>query len=76
MQNHMRNTMQFIKRLCDEGLRTYGRFCAQGQSKTQKRIENEKIFTVLSVHEEGKSPCTLRWLGPSKLEFYGEYNGS
>ena len=44
-QNHMRNTMQLRKRLCHEGLPSYGHFCAQAQSKAQKRIENERIFT-------------------------------
>ena len=37
--------MQFRKRSCDEGLQSYGDFCAQAQSKTRKRIENERIFT-------------------------------
>ena len=37
--------MQLRKRLCDEGLSSYGHFCAQAQSKTWKRIENERIFT-------------------------------
>ena len=32
--------MQFRKRLCDKGLQSYGHFCAQMQSKSQKRIEN------------------------------------
>ena len=36
MQNHVRNAMQFIKRLCDEGLRSCGRFvpkCNQNRGK-------------------------------------------
>ena len=37
--------MQFRKRSCNEGLQSYGRFYAQVQSKTQKRIENYRIFT-------------------------------
>ena len=37
--------MQLGKRLCNEGLPSYGRFCAPAQSKTQKRIESERIFT-------------------------------
>ena len=37
--------MQFRKRLCNEGLQSYGRFCAQAQLKIQKRIEDERIFT-------------------------------
>ena len=41
-QNHVRNKMQFRKRLCNKGLQSYGRFCAQVQSKSRKRIE---IFT-------------------------------
>ena len=37
--------MQLGKILCNEGLPSYGRFCAPAQSKTQKRIESERIFT-------------------------------
>ena len=36
--------MQLGKRLCDEGLPSYMRFCAQAQSKVRKRMENERIF--------------------------------
>ena len=50
--------MQFRKRLCDEGLQSYGNFCAQVQSKTQKRID--KLMGFLSICEEGESPHTLR----------------
>ena len=28
---------------CDEGLRSYGRFCAQVQSNSRKRIENSRF---------------------------------
>ena len=30
--------MQFRKRLCDEGLQSYGHFCAQVQSKLRKSL--------------------------------------
>ena len=70
MLNHVRNTMQFRKRLCNKGLQSYGRFCAQVQLKSRKKIE----IHFSSICEEGESPRTL--LGPSKLEFYGECNGS
>ena len=33
--------MQFRKISCDEGLQSYGRFYAQVQSKTRKRLETE-----------------------------------
>ena len=37
--------MQLRKKLCNEGPQSYGGVCAQVQSKTGKRIENERIFT-------------------------------
>ena len=37
MQNHVRSMMQFRKRLCNEGLRSYGRFYAQVQLKSKDR---------------------------------------
>ena len=46
MQNHVRNMMQFRKTSCDEGLRSYGRFCVQVPSQAWKRIVNERIFEV------------------------------
>ena len=35
-----------LKSWCDKGLQSYGHFCAQMLSKTWKRIENERIFTL------------------------------
>ena len=44
MLNHVRNTIQ-LRESCNEGLPSYGLFCAQAQLKTRRRIQNEKIFT-------------------------------
>ena len=43
---------------------------------TVKKDRKLKDFHFSSVCEEGESPHTFRWLGPSKPEFYGVYNGS
>ena len=52
--------MQFRKRLCDEELQRYGRFCAQVQSKTWKRIYRKlKDNHFSSVCEEGEVPRTF-----------------
>ena len=76
MQNHVRNTMRFRKSSCNKGLQSYGHFCAQVQSKNTEKDRKLKDFHFPSICEEGESPRTLRRLGPSKLEFYSEYNGS
>ena len=68
--------MQFRKSSCNKGLQSYGYFCAQVQSKNTEKDRKLKDFHFPSVREEGESPRTLRRLGPSKPEFYGEYNGS
>ena len=77
MQNHMRNTMQFRKRSCDEGMqiKLWGVLCPSAVKNTEKD-RKLKDFYFLNTCEEGESPRRLQWLGPSKPEFYGEYNGS
>ena len=51
--------MRFRKRSCDEGLQSYGRFCAQMQSKTQKE-KRLNDFHFSSICEEGELPRMLR----------------
>ena len=48
--------MQFRERSCNEGLQSYGHFCAQVQSKTQKRIENDRIFTFQMFVKKANHP--------------------
>ena len=50
--------MQFRKRSCVEGLQSYGHFCTQVQSNTEKD-RTLKDFCVSSVCEEGELPRTL-----------------
>ena len=61
MQNYVRNKMKFRKSLCDEEMQSYGRFYAQVQSKTWKRIYRKlKDNHFSSVCEEGEVPRTFR----------------
>ena len=58
--------------------RAVGHFCA-GHSQKYGNLKDGNLmdFHSLSViHDEGKSPCMVWWLGLSKLEFYGECNGN
>ena len=50
--------MQFRKRLCNEGLQNNGHLCAQVQSKTWKRIQNERVFSFkASVYKVNYLAC-------------------
>ena len=40
--------------------------------KITEKNENWNESKILDDREEGYFPCTLRWLGPSELKFYGE----
>ena len=39
--------IQFKKRSCDLGLQSYGRFCAQVQSKSWKRVEKVTFQAIV-----------------------------
>ena len=51
--------MQFIKRWWDEGLPSYGHFCAQVQSINMEKDRKFKNFHFLNICEEDELPCTL-----------------
>ena len=59
-----------------KGYKVMGVFVPKCSQKNTEKDRKLKDFYFLSICEEGESPRMFRWLGPSKPEFYSEYNGS
>jgi len=46
MQNHVKNTMQFRKRSCNEGLQSYRGFYAQNALNIMEKDRKKRIFIL------------------------------